>query len=270
MAKAKKRKTYSALKGEVAYEALAAELAALDARALEPGRAQYADAARAVVAAMKLVAQPAIRARFDALPAAEFAHVELDRASALAEAMLYIRQKYESAAARSSAASVPAAFVDEAMQLKSRMLEVLDYVVGDLGGMAAELASIRSGAGYTDLTQDLARLSRLYQEHRKALAADRVKYAATDARRAAELNRVILESLRTDATAEWIDQSQRAWTLLRQAYDEVRAAALFLFRGEPERRALFPSLFAAGRADRAAPAAVRVPAGDAGSTVAAG
>ncbi len=252
MAREKKslvKRTYGNLKAEAAYKAVLPELESVDLRAIEPGRLHYAEAARAVLAAMKLVAQPSIRARFDSLPAGEFAHEELDRASVLAEALLYVRQKYESAAVRSKA-TVPAELVDEAMQLKSRMLEVLDYNVGDLDGVAAELASIRSGAGYTDLAQDLSRLSRLYDEHRATLAKDKVKYRAADAKTASELARTILESVKTHATAEWVDKSQRVWTLLRASYDEVRRAAMFLFAREPERLALFPSLFAAARSER--------------------
>jgi hypothetical protein len=47
----------------------------------------------------------------------------------------------------------------------------------------------------------------------------------------------------------WTDLQARAWTLLRQIYDEVRRAGQFLFYYEdPE--AKFPALFAAARTAR--------------------
>ena len=63
------------------------------------------------------------------------------------------------------------------------------------------------------------------------------------------------------------DRYVRAWTLLNQRYDEVRAAGLWLHRKDPKRDQRFPSLFSAGRPnvgrpkkdEAAAPAGAAVP-----------
>ena len=43
------------------------------------------------------------------------------------------------------------------------------------------------------------------------------------------------------------DRDVRAWTQLNRCHDEVRAAALWLFRKDTQKEQRFPSLFAAGR-----------------------
>jgi len=116
--------------------------------------------------------------------------------------------------------------------------------------VSRELADIRLGAGYLDLANDLSRLATLYATHRSELAADQRHYETRDAERAASFAKKIRDEYRAAASrsGEYTELRPRAFSELSRLYNEVRAAAEFLFRNEPAVLDEFPPLRAAAAA----------------------
>lgn len=151
--------------------------------------------------------------------------------------------------------------VSDATGLRVEMLAVVDYALGKDPEVAAIIAGIRSGRGYEDLASDLDQLARLYTAHKDTLQQDRLRYRATDAARARDLDAQITASLddsRRARIAHWVDQGARITTLLRTSYEEVAATARWLLRASPNLDLRFPSLYA-GKGGRKAKAVVVAP-----------
>ena len=53
----------------------------------------------------------------------------------------------------------------------------------------------------------------------------------------------MIEALNAGNPSRWLEEQARTWTLLRQSYDEVVAAARYIFRHEPVELAQFSSLY---------------------------
>ena len=237
---------YDEALGRAAFERLQPALRDLPAEGLEHVNL---DLRRVAIAALKLAAvveQPALRARFDLLPASVFDSKHLKNLPELAWAAWHVRNELLAARARSTDVQVSAALVHDASEAKDRMMRVADYYFGDDPELGAEVASIRSGSGYLDLASDLTRLATLFDAHPEVVAADTRWYRADDVAAARRYSAAIIGALAGDDGGEWDDLSARVFTLLRRAYDEVRATGRYLFRHE-RRQHDFPSIFAAAR-----------------------
>jgi hypothetical protein len=184
----------------------------------------------------------------------------------MALAAYHASNELRSARAISSEAKIPVDLADEAIGMKARMLKLAEYAFEGDAVISLEVADIRLGTGYKDLANDLVRLAKIYIAHQAILSKDAFTYRATDADDARKLAQRILTELgntRSIEETKWIDLSARAWTLLRNGYDEVQAAGTFLYRHEePEKK--FPSLYVAsrGRPRKDAGGIVGEPAGE--------
>lgn len=171
----------------------------------------------------------------------------------LAWAAWHCSVQLEAAAAAEKIGRLDRTLLERATERRTRMLNVLEYHLGDEPAVARELTAIRAGSGYTDLASDLSRLAQLSEARAADLVTDRKHYVATDARDARSDAQAILQGLavaETDAVAHWRDQLDRCWTALLEAYGELRAAAQWLWRHEPQILALFESLYAVTRPAR--------------------
>jgi hypothetical protein len=140
---------------------------------------------------------------------------------------------------------LPASLVVSAFELRARMLRCADYQLDDEREQR-ELARIRSGSGHVDLADDLSALARLYEIHQKALAKDQKSFRAEDAGAARALASSIQEHLgkgASKATRAAATAWASAFASLREAHDELVAAARFLDRGAEDPEQLYPSLF---------------------------
>ena len=96
---------------------------------------------------------------------------------------------------------------------------------------------------------DLTRLTPLFERHHDLLSRDPTHYNPDDLEGAPADAEAILQSLaETPDSAHWQGQLDRAFTALAEAYGEVRAAAQWIWRKEPETAELFESLWTAARA----------------------
>lgn len=235
---------YNAATAQRAFDALKPRMDAIPPERVASANIDLRIAATTALAVERFVNIPEVFQRFASLPRKEFDPVHIENLGPSAWALWYARTQYLSASAGTDA-RLPMSLVQHATDLKVRMLRVLEYHTDE----AAELASIRAGTGYYDLATDLSRLAALYDKHKGTIQDDRRYYRAGDKKDATTTANRIIELLGEafDGDAKtWARWQARAWTLLQEAYDEVRAAGLWLFRHEGGEEK-FPSLFTISR-----------------------
>ncbi len=184
----------------------------------------------------------------------QFELATLDSLPDLGRALWYVRHQLDAQAALSSEAKLPAKLVEEASELRERMMQVLAFRVGSLPAAKARLDYIRRGSGYQDLADDLVQLGALYQEHQPLLKALPEPYDGKDLGRAAQLATQILLDLGLKPTldktgkavpaaqADLSTLQQQLAALLEEAHDEVATACAFLTRKDPALCAQFRPL----------------------------
>ncbi len=193
----------------------------------------------------RFLAEPEGRTRFALLNAKVFnpAFVADLEPTALAASHAYV--ELQSARAQSTEARLPITLVENAGEVKDRMLECAEYLFKRHSTLSKEVASIRVGSGHRDTASDLVRLAKIYEDEKSTVEKDPLNYRADDAARARSYAQQISTELGNAQSAEerrCTADLARAWTLLRTTYDEVRTTGQFLYRHEaPEEK--FPSLY---------------------------
>ena len=136
------------------------------------------------------------------------------------------------ASATSSTVKLPEALVSDASALRARMLKLAGYHFDEHPVYGAEISSIRAGTGYADLSQDLERLANLFDAEQETVSTDSYyrPEAPADARRLANqiYEQIQLQIQESDEVIASL--YPKAWSLASETYNEVRAAAMFLFR----------------------------------------
>jgi hypothetical protein len=238
-----------------AFSALRSRLAAIADERVEPARADVMKAAIAAWSVARFIEQPEVRARFARLPKEDFNQAHVDDLGTIALATFHVAAELQSAQATTTGAKLPVDLLQSATDIKTRMLKVCEYHLGDHPVDAAEIADIRVGTGHIDLALDLSRLAKLYQKHKNVIKKDPKHYVAADATDARTYSSEILRQLgeaRNENAKTWSDRVARAWVLLLDVYGEVSQAGRWLFRhDEPVTR--FPSLWAVARTGQGRP-----------------
>jgi hypothetical protein len=244
--------------GEKAFAVIEAKLAALPGDRLNAVTVDVQVAAIiALSVANAVAADTTLRARFEAL--AQVKEFELSRLDGLATVALgawFARHMYLLAGATHTEAQLPGSLVATATALKTRMMRVVEYHLGDHPVAGPLVTAIRTGTGYMDLANDLVALARLYKAYAHLLEHDKKDYQSVDQGLAAQTGDQILTLLggSTPEQRKWVNLQARAWTLLSGDYAEVYAAGRYLKRGDGDVETAFPSLIAAARAAGTKPA----------------
>jgi hypothetical protein len=198
------------------------------------------------------VLEPDHRARFASLPVREFDIRNIEDLLPVAEALWHATVELARASVGKTGARLPLDLVQRAMELKQRLLKLVEYYLIDDPVAGPEILSIREGSGHIDLATDLSRLATLHQEHDALLRRDIKHYRADDAaaaRATSDEMFTLMGETSDDNQAHWAKTVQRLWTLLLDIYGEVSAAGSWLFRHENAQER-FPSLYLAGRSIR--------------------
>jgi hypothetical protein len=230
----------------VGEEAFRAKEPAL--RALKPEQVilPNCSASATAVAALRLVGvlrAPERSALLALIPADLMRGASVDELEQVAWALWFVHSRCQSLAAIATKVTVDVNTVDESTTLRARMLRVLDYHFENHPGMQSELADIRSGQGYQDMATDLTRLAGHYNAHKDKLSVDKVRYDPADEARARAVAKRILKALMEATKGNDIaDLRNRAWTKVVWNYSVLKAAADFIWQGNPRELALFPSL----------------------------
>lgn len=192
-------------------------------------------------------------ARLKALPDFDIGCIEdVVNASYACTALLGLQM---SAIAQATEAKLDPELENESNERKNRMLVCVSHYFGKHPVYGVEIADIRSGKGHEDKAHDLRRLSALYAipEVAAMVTKDPMYYNPQDAPRALVLSKQIFDQLgELKLREEQVIALQlaQAWTLLNQAWEQVRRAAAFLYWDNPAKQADFPSLFTFGRSAR--------------------
>lgn len=167
---------------------------------------------------------PAVRARFEKVPAELFDHGLLDRLEPAAWAVWYGHTLCASLASDSGGAKVSEATLALATTIKTRMLRVAEYTLLDHPKAMREVAAIRSGSGYADLARDLTRLAWLYTNHPTLVSGGGVHYDPEDVVRAKEAAAAILYETGESQPQELVKakgETGAAFVVLQDTYQRI-------------------------------------------------
>ncbi|NUN16044.1 MAG: hypothetical protein HUU55_20650 [Myxococcales bacterium] len=232
---------------QAAYESIRERSEQLPASSLAKINVNLDDAALRAIRVGNVANKAPFFARFVHLGTEEFDIAHVKNLPTYGWALYHTRVLFLSVEVTLSGTKLPATLTRDGQDTRKRMLRCADYYLKDDPTFGPELDAIRAGQGYSDLARDLAQLATIYQQNETLLAFDTKYYRATDAADALRLSGEILLTLADGLTPEQrvhMDRVTRVYTLLRQSYLEVRAAAMFLFRHEPLLLQEFPSLWA--------------------------
>jgi hypothetical protein len=244
-----------AVEGKAALDAFAGRRDAIPRESVRTPNLDVESCAIFVMGVARKVNDPALSARFESLPEAEFDIAHVRDLGQLALGTWYATIELASASATSTEAKLPAALVQRATERKTRMLKVVVYHFEDHPMLGPEVADIILGTGYRDMASDLPRLAKVYANERATVEKDPKHYRADDEAEALKNARAILEHLseaRSSAERMWADVVARSWTLMSQSYNEVSAAGSWLLRHEGG-AVMFLPLVVAARLGRAKP-----------------
>lgn len=160
------------------------------------------------------------------------------------EAALHIVVESAREEAAQTGVKVDPVTVDQATETKKRMLKCTSYILEGNEDAEREIADIRRGTGYLDTARDLVRLAALYGVHGKVLSKDPKNYVATDHDDALRLAKSIRDQYRAaqSSSAPFVALQPKVFTEVARLYNEVRAAAVFIFRNRPSVLAEFEAL----------------------------
>lgn len=188
-----------------------------------------------------------------------FAIAKLDKLADYALAAFYA---HATAAPSPVDATFPA-LMDEATELRERLLVAAEAMVHFGLLDAARVATIRAGNGQIDTAKDLVACSAMFKEQWATLEGKQ-PVTVEEVERAGKLGTELMlvlgpKTVRAQvgepaATAVDADRRARAFTLLVDAYESCRRAVGYLRWSEGDVDVIAPSMFV--RARRAAPAAV--------------
>lgn len=242
--------TYDSVAGAEALAALRPALAAIAPEDVDTARLDVEAAAYAALSIAKLVQSDDVRPRFAELPARAFEMANADGLAPAALAALAALEAAQDEGAQDTEAKVPPALAAEAAEIEQRMQTVCEYHLSDDPEIAPLLDRLRPGTGYRDLLNDLKGYARIYERRADVVKTDTKNYRPGDLKRARELAAILGQAFfdtMSPRAREAYDTCARCWTVLSARYEEVRQTGLWLFRADPHRDQLFPSLYVAGR-----------------------
>jgi hypothetical protein len=133
----------------------------------------------------------------------------------------------------------------EAKPLRKKLIKNASFLWGEDPELGEVVAAIRKGHGHQDTADDLGALHELFSEHWDR-AAGKCEVTLEEVARAEELGAAMLQALsptRSEELDEARDLRNRAAEHLRRGFEEVRAAALYVFRNNESRLERYPSMF---------------------------
>ena len=163
-----------------------------------------------------------------------------------ARALWHVQYKLREKRVLATEANLPEDVASRGIDLRARMRHVCEFLFRGSPSLSSKLAYLRGGTGYVDLAHDLLGYAELYRDNLALVRTAPIHFRDDDMEQAVKLAHTILALLTVKEpreAAQWVNYQSRAFTLLRNCYDQVRAAGLFLGRDEPAIDKVFPSLY---------------------------
>lgn len=181
---------------------------------------------------------------FDAIPEILMPKGMVARLERTALAAQHIALEARSEDSETQSGKADPALIQEAAEKRALMLSTIDYNLGHVESVARETTDIRLGNGYLDLARDLRRCGKIYVTHAVVLKKDTVKYDPKDVEAARDLATRIEEQVRgaQSRTKKFAGLRGRAFNELSFVYNEVKAAADFIYRSDATTRDQFPAM----------------------------
>ena len=237
-----------------AWKAVEALAAALSESEVEAPRVDLQTAGEIALRVMNDVTQDApLLQRFHNLSSIrELPEGAIPKVVLLADAGWYVRHQQSLAEATNRTAQVPAAVLDPAIEVHSRMERIANHFHGDDEEEGPRVREASQRRSYQQLANGLVTFADYYKRHHDTVRHDPKWYRDTDATDAlahAKKIRAALSSSETPEYAVWTDRCARVWTLLLRAYGGVQGFGLAMLRATPAEAARrFPSIVAEARA----------------------
>ena len=136
--------------------------------------------------------------------------------------------------------------IEASKPLYKKMGKAAVYLFGDHETLGQVVASIREGSGHMDQADDFARYAALFKEN-GAAAEGKCDVTKEDIETALDYSAQILNAM-TDteesSVSDLRDIRNRAGEYLRRAVDDIRDAALYIFRYDDDVQERYPSIYA--------------------------
>jgi hypothetical protein len=239
------------LTAEACFEALRARLDADGIEGVDNPRIDLQAAAVQALSVANALAEPGVRKTIAAIASTGAIDLALiDDLEQVAWAAWFARHKAQQTSITYTEATLPAAIVADASEVRARMLKTLSYNLEEDTEAMAAIAKIRAGSGHLDLADDLAACASMYRRYHAGIRADPKNFRATDVVDAERLSERILRLLGAAPVQEhsvWTRYAARAAKMLFAHYQEAIRVGRFLWhKDDPEGR--FPRLHSAVRA----------------------
>lgn len=221
-----------------AFDALSPRLAAPEG----PSPTAPADLKGVLTAAVELAAvidDPAVRARFTALPPEAFDPAQLDDLPLLGRALAHCLAEQEAAAEARGEVVLEETLAAQAAELRARMLKIVIHYFEDDPDLAGEVKSLGRRKSHDATIHDLQKLAALYATRRDIVEKDPKYWRPTDeadARAAAAAMETALAAAQGEAEQRWSELGARVWALLAPVIEDVRATGLWLYRKDGAER----------------------------------
>lgn len=233
---------YDPVIGEQAFAGLKDRLLAMPESAVLAPNADPGVTGVVAFALLSAAREPGRSETFLRIPADMFPPDTLGLLNGAAWTLWFLQSRVQSLTATAQASRVSVEVLDNATKTRGRMIKVLDYHLSDNALMQAELADIRSGQGFQDLASDLTRLAAHYTAHKTTIQIDAKHYDPADETLARGIANEIYVSLQPADQHAVVDLRNRAWTLVLETYNTIKAAADFIYRAQPRVLAQFPAM----------------------------
>jgi len=146
----------------------------------------------------------------------------------------------------------------EAKPLRRKLLKNITFLWGEDPVLGDTVAAIRKGQGYQDMADDLGAMHELFTENWDR-AEGKCEVTVDEVERAKVLGAAMLQALSptsSEELSEARDLRNRAAEYLHRGFEEVRAAAQYVFRNDEARLERYPSMYVLRYTRRSSDAAV--------------
>ena len=177
----------------------------------------------------------------------DFGPVEIDHVRNGALALWWADVQYRRLMSKEAGVPAPPAdLVDRCRELRVELLAAAEYVFRAEEKTMKLVTTIRRGKSHRDLADDLLALADLFAANWKSVE-HRSDIVVADLNLAKEQGALLMNAVaivNPKELKDWEILRRQAWAYFHEGYEELRAAARFVYRKDDAKLEYFPSLYA--------------------------